>query len=102
MHAFLMPHSINQLRMRLWIGHILNIVLLIFIWTSQSSFLHSIRNILPSSSQNLSLSIISDDCVLISLVYHFANFMNEFYASTGTHPQHPGINNIVAMITYGS
>jgi len=61
--------------MRLWIKHILNIVLLTFILTSQSSFLHTLRNILSFSLQNLFLSIIFDfdDCVLFVYVYHFSN-----------------------------
>ena|SRR6266850_3057619 len=81
MHAFLIPHSLCQLLMRLWIGHILDIVLLTFILTSQHSFLHMLRNILSPSLQNLSLSILSDDGVLFPLLSHVANFMNEFYES---------------------
>jgi len=77
-------------------GHILDIVLLTFILTSQSSFLDSIRNILAFSLQNLSLSTISDNHVLFVLVYHFADFINEFYTAC-TPPHYPGINN-VAMI----
>ena len=98
MHVFLMPRNLNQLGIRLWMGHILDIVLLTFILTSQSSFLDSIRNILSSSLQNLSLSTISDNCVLFALVYHFADFINEFYTAC-TYPHYPGINN-VAMIDH--
>ena len=81
MHAFLMPHSLNQLSMRLWITHILDIVLLIFILTLQCSFLHTRGNILSPSLQNLSSGIISDAYVLFILVvvHHFANFVNECY-----------------------
>ena len=68
MHVFLMPHNLNQLVIRLWMGHIFDIVLLTFILTSQSSFLDSLRNILSSSLQNLSLSIISDNCVLFAFI----------------------------------
>src|SRR6266850_6742173 len=82
MHVFLMPHNLHQVGMRPWMEHILNIVFLTFILTSQSSFLDSIRNILSSSLQNLSLSTISDNCVLFALVYHFADFTNEFYTAS--------------------
>jgi hypothetical protein len=48
MHAFLMPPSLNQLETKLWIRHILNIVLLAFIMNSQSGFLHPLRDIIFS------------------------------------------------------
>jgi len=73
-----MPHSLNQLSRRLLIVHILDIVPPTFILTLQSSFLHMLRNILSPSLQNLSFSIIFDDCVLLSLASHCANFINEF------------------------
>jgi len=79
MHAFLIPHSPNQLGMRHWIKHILNVVLWTFILTSKHSSVHLLKNILLSSLQNLSLSIISDDCVLYALIYHFIEFINKSY-----------------------
>src|SRR6267142_243698 len=91
MHAFLIPHSLHQLSMMLWIGHILNIVLLTFILTSQHSFLHMLRNILSPSLQNLSLTILSGDCVLFPLVSHVAIFINKFYESVSAMT----LNNIV-------
>ena len=81
MHAFLMPHSLNQLPIRLWIARILDIVLLAFILTLQSNSPPTPGSILLPSLQNLSSSIISDACVLFAraVVYHFANFVNECY-----------------------
>jgi len=57
--------------------HILDVVLLTSILASKSSSVHLLKNILSSSLQNLSLSIVSDDCVLYALVYHFVDFINE-------------------------
>jgi hypothetical protein len=71
MHAFLIPHSLDQLQMRHWIGHILNVVLLTFILTLQSSSLHLIKNILSFSLQNLFLSIASDDEMIVSYLLLF-------------------------------
>ena len=62
-----MPHSLNQLEMRLWIWHILDIVLLVFIMNLWISFLHPLRNILFPNLQNLSLSIVFDTYVLVAL-----------------------------------
>jgi len=76
MHAFLLPHSLNQLGIRLWIRHILDTVLLTLTLTSKSSSVHLLKDILLLSLQNLSLSIVSDDCVLIALIYDFVDFMS--------------------------
>jgi len=76
MHAFLLPHSLNQLGMGLWIRHILDTVLLTLTLTSKSSSVHLLKDILLLSLQNLSLSIVSDDCVLIALIYDFVDFMS--------------------------
>jgi hypothetical protein len=62
--------------------HILNVVLLTFILTSKSSSVHLLKNILSTSLQNLSLSIISDDCVLYAIICHFVNFINESHHNT--------------------
>ena len=75
MHAFLMPHSLNQLGIRLWFRHILNIVHLTFILTLQGSSVHLLRNILFTSLWNLFLNITSDDCILFTLVYHPIDFV---------------------------
>jgi hypothetical protein len=65
MHAFLIPYSLSQLEIRHWIKHILDFVLLTFILTSKSSSVHLLRNILSSSLQNLSLSIVLADCDML-------------------------------------
>src|SRR6267142_855250 len=73
--------------MRHWMRHILDVVLLTSILASKSSSVHLLKNILSSSLQNLSLSIVSDDCVLYALIYHYVvDFINE---------SHHDINNIV-------
>lgn len=58
--------------------HILDTVLLTFILRSESSFLHCIWNILRLLS--LSLCIVSDDYVLLVLVYHFIYLRNDLHA----------------------
>ena len=68
MHVFIMPHNPNQPEMRLWIGHILNIVLLVFIVKSQSSFFPCLQNTLFSSLPIFSLSIAFKACVFLTPV----------------------------------
>src|SRR5580693_3565349 len=69
MHAFLLPHSLSQPTMRLWIRHILAIVLPVFIMDLRNSFLHPLRNILFPNLQNLSISIVFDTYVVVVPVY---------------------------------
>ena len=76
MHAFHMPHSLNQPTRRLWMRHILNIRLLAFVMLSQSSFLHLLHNIPFSNSLNLSLNIVSDE-VLLTIICHLTPLILE-------------------------
>jgi len=88
MHAYIMPHNLSQPQMRPWVGHILDIVLLVFIVKSRSSFLPCLRNTLFSSLPNLSLSIAftSKTRVFLAPVYHFmllkSTFESVFYLSS--------------------
>jgi len=71
MHAFIMLHNLNHPEMRLWIRHILDIVLLVFIMKSQGSFLPCLQNTLFSSLPNFFFSIAFKACILLAPVCHF-------------------------------
>jgi hypothetical protein len=71
MHAFFMPPSLDQQETRHWIEHILGTHLQTFIIQLKSSFLLALRSILFLNLQSSSLSIVSDDCVLLAIIYHF-------------------------------
>src|SRR6267142_4288274 len=85
MHAYIMPPSLNQPVMRLWIGHILDIVLLVFIVKSRSSFLPCLRNTLFSSLPIFSLGIAFRACVLLAPVCHFISFKSSFESVPRVH-----------------
>src|SRR6266850_8436563 len=78
MPAYIMPLSLNQPVMRLWIGHILDIVLLVFIVKSRSSFLPCLRNTLLFSLPNFSLSVAFKGHVFLAPVYHFMFLKSSF------------------------
>jgi len=70
MHAFLMLHGLDQLEMRFWIRHILDIVILAFMTESQRSFPRLPTNTLFPILFNSSLGIVSpDDYVLLAIIH---------------------------------
>jgi hypothetical protein len=79
MHAFFMPHGLNKLGMQPWIWRIINIALLTFIMQSDTSFLHSLTYIPSLRLQNLSLAIVSDPYVLLTLVCRSISFIYKFF-----------------------
>ena len=69
MLAFIMSHHPGHLLKRLWIKHSLDIWHLTFIIKSQSSSLRLPRDFPLHNLQNLSFSIVSDNCFMIALIY---------------------------------
>jgi hypothetical protein len=68
MHALFMPHSLSQIVMWLWIGHILDTRLLTLISQLPTNFLLLLWSILFPNLQSLSSRIVSDDCVLHAII----------------------------------
>jgi hypothetical protein len=67
MHVFLMLHGLDQLEMRFWIAHILNIVVLAFMIRSRS-FPRLRTKSLFAGLLNSSLRTVSDDHVLLAIM----------------------------------
>jgi hypothetical protein len=63
MHVFLLPHSLNQPEVRLWIRHILDIVPLVLMMKSRGGFHWVPMHILSISLQNLFYITVFDSCV---------------------------------------
>jgi hypothetical protein len=74
MHASFMLQSLSHLERKLWIEHIPNTGLLVFIVQLESNFLLLTCNILFPSLQSLSLIIVSYDHLFCPMPYHFISY----------------------------